>query len=107
MATTGITLTSTRRRPAERAIKIALLGCAEAPRVRVEDARLTPARLREGDRLTFACDLVSTGRTPQTWMADFVVHFVKANGKTMTLTATATNEGPIKNPQIMTLTRLD
>jgi hypothetical protein len=32
---------------------------------------------------------------------------VKVNGLTMTLTATATNEGTIKNPQIMTLTLLE
>ena len=39
--------------------------------------------------------------------ANWISYTVKVNGKTMTLTATATNEGPIKNPQIMTLTRLD
>ena len=39
--------------------------------------------------------------------ANWISYSVKVNGKTMTLTATATNEGPIKNPQVMTLTRLD
>jgi hypothetical protein len=39
--------------------------------------------------------------------ANWISYTVKINGKTMTLTATATNEGPIKNPQLMTLTRLD
>ena len=39
--------------------------------------------------------------------ANWISYSVKVNGKTMTLTATATNEGPIKNSQIMTLTRLD
>jgi hypothetical protein len=39
--------------------------------------------------------------------ANWISYTVKVNGRTMTLTATATNEGPIKNPQIMTLTRLD
>ena len=39
--------------------------------------------------------------------ANWISYTVKVNGQTMTLTATATNEGPIKNPQIMTLTRLD
>lgn len=37
----------------------------------------------------------------------WISYTVKVNGPTMTLTAAATNEGPIKNPQIMTLTRLD
>jgi hypothetical protein len=36
-----------------------------------------------------------------------ISYTVKVTGQTMTLTATATNEGPIKTPQIMTLTRLD
>ena len=39
--------------------------------------------------------------------ANWISHTVKIDGQTMTLTGTATNEGPIKNPQIMTLTRLD
>jgi hypothetical protein len=39
--------------------------------------------------------------------ANWISYDVKINGQTMTLTTTATNEGPIKNPQIMTLTRLD
>ena len=39
--------------------------------------------------------------------ANWISYTAKVNGQTMTLTATATNEGPIKNPQIMTLTRLD
>ena len=39
--------------------------------------------------------------------ANWISYTVKVNGQTMTLTAAATNEGPIKNPQIMTLTRLD
>ena len=39
--------------------------------------------------------------------ANWISYTVKVNGQTMTLTGTATNEGPIKNPQIMTLTRID
>jgi hypothetical protein len=39
--------------------------------------------------------------------ANWISYTVAINGATMTLTGTATNEGPIKNPQIMTLTRLD
>ena len=38
---------------------------------------------------------------------DWISYTVKLNGQSMTLTATATNEGPIKNPMSMTLTRLD
>ena len=38
---------------------------------------------------------------------DWISYTVQVNGQTMTLTPTATNQGPIKSPQIMTLTRLD
>ena len=38
---------------------------------------------------------------------NWISYTVTVNSKTMTPTATATNEGPIKNPQIMTITRLD
>ena len=38
---------------------------------------------------------------------NWISYTVKINGQTMTPTATATNEGPTKNPQAMTLTRLD
>ena len=38
---------------------------------------------------------------------DWISYAVKINARSMTLTATATNEGPIKNPMSMTLTRLD
>jgi hypothetical protein len=37
----------------------------------------------------------------------WISYTVKVSGPTMTLTAAATNEGPIKIPQIMTLTRLE
>ncbi len=39
--------------------------------------------------------------------ANWISYTVKINGQTLTLTGTATNEGPSKNPQIMTLTRRD
>jgi hypothetical protein len=38
---------------------------------------------------------------------DWISYTVKLDGKSMTLTAAATNEGPIKNPIVMMLTRLD
>ena len=39
--------------------------------------------------------------------ANWISYSMKITGNTMTLTAAETNEGPIKNPQIMTLTRID
>lgn len=38
---------------------------------------------------------------------DWITYTVKFDGPTMTLTATATNEGPIKNQTAMTLTRVE
>lgn len=38
---------------------------------------------------------------------DWISYTAAINGQTMTLTATATNEGPLKNQMVMTLTRLD
>ena len=38
---------------------------------------------------------------------DWISYAVAINGQKMTLTATATNEGPLRNPMVMTLTRLD
>lgn len=38
---------------------------------------------------------------------DWISYTVKIDGQMMTLTATATNEGPLKNPMSMTLSRLD
>jgi hypothetical protein len=59
----------------------------------------------KGDTLTMKTTIAKNPAfmARQNWIS----YTVKANGKTMTLTATATNEGPLKNPQIMTLTRLD
>jgi hypothetical protein len=39
--------------------------------------------------------------------ANWISYTVAIKGQTMTLTGTATNEGTIKNPQILTLTRID
>ena len=38
---------------------------------------------------------------------DWISYAVKFSGNTMTLTASATNEGAVKNPQALTLTRVD
>ena len=59
----------------------------------------------KGDTLTMKTTIAKNPAfmARQNWIS----YTVKANGKTMTLTATATNEGPLKNPQIITLTRLD
>ena len=42
-----------------------------------------------------------------TWLGELDLLHRKGQRPNEDPTATATNEGPIKNPQIMTLTRLD
>ena len=59
-----------------------MLGFAGAPAVRVDGARFSPRRLARGGTLRFTVDLVSTAARPQELLADYRVHFVKANGKT-------------------------
>lgn len=39
--------------------------------------------------------------------ANWITYTAKVDGQKMTLTATTTNEGPIKNTQVMTLSRID
>ena len=59
---------------------LAILGYGPAA-VELSDLRLAPAVLRFGGELEFGFTLRSAGDAPQNLMIDFVVHFVKANGK--------------------------
>jgi hypothetical protein len=60
---------------------LAVLGFAARPEIRVERARLSPARPRVGGALEFSVEVVSTARRPQELLADYVVHFAKARGR--------------------------
>jgi 3-methyladenine DNA glycosylase AlkC len=60
---------------------LALLGTGEAPRVDVTDVRLSAKRLRLGEELRFSFCLRSASARTQKLAVDYVVHFVKANGK--------------------------
>jgi 3-methyladenine DNA glycosylase AlkC len=60
---------------------LALLGFAGAPKVRIENPRFSPKRLRIGGTLELSFDLESQSKKAQTLLVDFAVHFVKANGK--------------------------
>ena len=61
---------------------LAALGYGDAPTLAVEQARITPTRVREGGRVEIGFALRNTGARPQSVMADLVVHYVKANGAT-------------------------
>ena len=60
---------------------LAALGFGEPARVRVAQARITPARAVLGGSVTVVFELTNTGERPQRVLVDFQIHFVKANGQ--------------------------
>ncbi len=61
---------------------LALIGATGQAQVRVEAFSVSPGRLKLGGDVTISADLVSTGETDQRIVADYAVHYVKANGGT-------------------------
>jgi 3-methyladenine DNA glycosylase AlkC len=61
---------------------LAVLGHDAAPKVKIEDARVAPDRVKIGTKARVSFKLVSTAKTKQALLVDLGVHFVKANGKT-------------------------
>jgi 3-methyladenine DNA glycosylase AlkC len=61
---------------------LAVLGVAQAPKVRVSRARLVARRVPIGGALSFSFDVASAARRKQDLLVDFAVHFVKADGRT-------------------------
>lgn len=59
---------------------LALLGYGEMG-VSIENFEIQPAAINMGDEIQFAFDLTSQSDTPQSLMMDYVLHFVRANGK--------------------------
>jgi len=60
---------------------LAALGFGEPARVRVAQARITPARAVLGGSVTVVFELTNTGERPQRVLVDFQIHFVKASGQ--------------------------
>jgi len=60
---------------------LSLLGYGTA-KVDLHDLEVTPKSLNFGDSLTIRFQLKSTSNKPQKLMIDYIMHFVKANGKT-------------------------
>ena len=61
---------------------IKILGGAGKARVAIENISITPKRARLGGKVKVSFDVRSTARVAQRLIVDYVVHFVKANGKT-------------------------
>jgi len=59
-----------------------LMGAGAKPKIRLDDVRITPKRVKKGGRVECTLSLVSTAREPQDLLIDYVVHYVKADGRT-------------------------
>lgn len=60
---------------------LALLGAGSAPRVRLTAVQITPKRVKQGGRVTCTLSVVGAARRPQDLLIDYVVHYVKADGR--------------------------
>jgi 3-methyladenine DNA glycosylase AlkC len=61
---------------------LALVGAGAIAEVRVGRVQLEPNPVRLGGRLGLSFDLISMGKSEQSLVVDYAVHFVKANGST-------------------------
>ncbi|MDX6769178.1 MAG: DNA alkylation repair protein [Elusimicrobiota bacterium] len=61
---------------------LAALGFGKAKSLRVKESSVTPARARIGGKIEVAFTVVNAGRVPARTLADFRIHFVKADGGT-------------------------
>lgn len=59
-----------------------LLGAGAQPKITLADVRIAPKRVKIGGRVDSTLSLVSTARAPQDLLIDYVVHYVKADGRT-------------------------
>ncbi|MBK7871651.1 MAG: DNA alkylation repair protein [Saprospiraceae bacterium] len=58
-----------------------LLGFSDGAAVRMENFRVVRPKIKVGDYLEFSFDLISEGKQEQNLAVDFVVYFMKSNGK--------------------------
>jgi 3-methyladenine DNA glycosylase AlkC len=61
---------------------LAVLGVGAKPKVAVRHLELAPSRIMLGGKVRFRFEITSTGTKSQALVADYAVHFVKANGAT-------------------------
>jgi 3-methyladenine DNA glycosylase AlkC len=60
---------------------LALIGAGGKPSIRIEEVRVSPAKVRRGGVVTVNAAIVSTSRASQDLLIDYVVHYMKANGR--------------------------
>lgn len=60
---------------------LALLGYGKAPKIRIENIRFEPKRVRVGDSTRITFSLASTASRAQSLSVDLAVHFVKSRGQ--------------------------
>jgi 3-methyladenine DNA glycosylase AlkC len=60
----------------------ALFGFEADPKVETSDVALSKPHLNLGEKLSFSFNLTSDKKTPQKLAVDYIVHYVKKNGKT-------------------------
>ncbi len=58
-----------------------LLGYPNEPAISVKKLVIKPHAIAVGDKITFSFEIESTGEAAQNLMIDYVMHFVRANGK--------------------------
>ena len=59
-----------------------VMGASAKPKIRLDDVRIAPTRVKKGGRVECSLSLVSTARAPQDLLIDYIVHYVKADGRT-------------------------
>ncbi len=59
---------------------LAVIGAGRKARVKVLQFKVSPARVRLGERLAFTLEFVSTAPAAQRLVVDFAVHYVKKSG---------------------------
>ena len=58
-----------------------LLGYTEKPQIRIQYLRVTPPKIRLGERVELDFEIKSTSDQSQTFVVDYAVHLVKKNGE--------------------------
>jgi 3-methyladenine DNA glycosylase AlkC len=61
---------------------LALMGVGHAPKIRMENISITPARAKRGGSVVCSCAVVSASRSEQDLLVDYAVHYAKANAST-------------------------
>ena len=60
---------------------LGLLGYSSNPKIEIKNITLEPREINLGEKLVFSFEIISTGNEDQKLMIDYIVHFMRANGK--------------------------